>query len=157
MSHCHRPPQVCALRTTSTKHTQATLIQVLLIHEQACRLTRGPARWLCVHKGRCMHPPLWGFPEPGDREERGREPPAPKAKCTFVRTRTHCLGNILHGVRPQPAPFQSKGRGRGRAHSQAGLTQGRGMRGEGTAAQVALLRSWNPPGLGLTPLPHPHI
>lgn len=152
-------PQVCALRTTSTKYTQATLLQVLLTHEQDYRLTQDPARWLCVHKGRCLYPPLWGFPEPRDREERGREPPTPKAKCTFVRMRTHCLGNILHGVRPQPAPFQSKGRGWWRAHNQAGLTQGRGMRGEGTAGQVALLRSWNPLGLGLglTLLPHYHI
>lgn len=78
--------------------------------------------------------------------------PASKAIYTFVRMRMHCLGNILHGVRPQPAPFQNKGRGRGRAHSQAGLTQGRGMRGEGRAAQVASLRNWNPPSLTLSPL-----
>lgn len=71
----------------------------------------------------------------------GDGPPPPKAMCTFVHMRTHCLGNILHGVRSQPAPFQNKGRALGRAHSQAGLTQGRGMRGEGTAAQVASLRS----------------
>lgn len=103
----------------------------------------------CVYTkaGACTHY-SGAFLSSRDREERRREPPTPKAKCTFVRMRTHCFGNILHGVRPQPAPFQSKGRGWWRAHSQAGLTQGRGMRGEGTAAQVALLRSWNPLGPG---------
>lgn len=142
-------------RTTSTKHTQATLVRVLT-QEQDRRLTKGPARWLCVHKGRCMYPPLWGFPELGDREERGREPPTPKAKGTFVRMRTHCLGNILHGVRPQPAPFQSKGRGWWRAHSQAGLTQGRGMTGGGNSCPGGLTQELEPSRLGLTPLPH-HI
>lgn len=90
------------------------------------RLMQGPARWLCVHDSRCMSTPLWGFPEPGDRRM-GEGAPASKAIYTFVRMRMHCLGNILHGVRPQPAPFQNKGRGRWRAHIQAGLTQGRGM------------------------------
>lgn len=42
-------------------------------------------------------------------------------------------------VRPQPAPFHNKGWGVRRTHSQAGLTQGRGMWEEGTAAQVAPL------------------
>lgn len=84
--------------------------------------------------------------------------PSPQGHTHIVCMCSHCPGNILFGVRPQPAPFQSKGRGWWHAHSQAGLTQGRGMRGAGTAAQVALLRSWNPPGLTLSPLhsPPPH-
>lgn len=101
----------------------------------------GPAKRLCVRKGRCMYPPLGGFPEPGDREECGREPLPPKAR----RMRTHCLGNILHGVRPQPAHYRARGGGGGAPTSQAGLTQGRRMRGEGTAVQVALLRTPPPP------------
>lgn len=51
-----------------------------------------------------------GPPEPGNKEEWGRSPCPPRPRAP-VRKRTHCLGNMLHGVRPQPAPFQSKGRG----------------------------------------------
>lgn len=90
-----------------------------------------------------MYPWLCGPPVPG-KSGIGQGAPAPPRPRAPVRMRTHCLGNILHGVRPQPAPFQSKGRGLRRAHSQAGLTQGRGMKGEGTAAQVALLWSQDP-------------
>ena len=66
-----------------------------------------------------------------------------KATCTCAQAHT-LPWQHPHGVRPQPAPFQSKGRGLWRTHSQAGLTQGRGLKGEGTAAQVALLWSQDP-------------
>lgn len=82
------PPGACSQDHIHKAHP-GHLIQVLLIHEQACRLTQGPARWLCVHKGRCMYPPLWGFPEPRDREEKGREPQPPRPSahlCTRVHT-----------------------------------------------------------------------
>lgn len=70
----------------------------------------------------------------------GGSPLLSKATCGCVHVYTS-LGNILHRVRPQPVLFQSKGRGLRRTHSQAGLTQERGMKGEGSAAQVASLRS----------------
>lgn len=134
------PPPKVELRSTPTKHTQARP------SSSTKQLYTGPTTWLYVQEDKRVYPPPRGFPgakETG-RNQRG-SPCAPPMPLHTLRMRTHCLGNILHGVRPQPAPFQSSGWG-WRTHRPASLTQGRGMREEGTAVQVALLRSWDPQG-----------
>lgn len=109
------------------------------MHKLDCRLTQGSARWLCVHEGRYLYPPLWGFPEPGDRKEWGRKPqlPRPRAHCAHAYTlswqrppwgeaSTCPIPEQGAGVvaRPQPGRPDSGERNEGGGHScPGGLTQ----------------------------------
>lgn len=131
-------PQTGTLTTTSTKHTHASLVHVLRTHSH-CPDSHRALLGVCVYTraGACTHHSGAFLSLGTGKTKWGREPPLRAPRPRTVRMRTHYLGNILCRVRPQPAPFQSKGRGLRRAHSQAGLIQGRGMKGEGPAAQVA--------------------
>lgn len=80
------------------------------LHTRAgCRLTRPCQLAVCMKVGVWTHHSgAFLILETG---RNGGGKPSPQGHTNIVRMCTHCPGNILHGVRPQPAPFQSKGRG----------------------------------------------
>lgn len=71
------------------------------------RLRQGPDRRLCVHKSRCIDPPLWDFSELGIGRNGGG---SPKAMHTCVRMRTHSWQHRPQGeVSTCPIPEQGAG------------------------------------------------
>ena len=79
----------------------------------------------------------------GTRRNGAGSPRLSKATCTCAQAYTLSWQHAPRGE-ASTCPVPEQGGGLGRTHSQAGLTQGRGMKGEGTAAQVALLWSQDP-------------
>lgn len=176
----------CALRTSHGGHLHTWIHPGL--HQQSllsCPLQPTP----CSPTGRTAADPLGacqvaqesrceyllprGFPEPGDRDK-GLSPSLPShthlCACAHILLATSSIGwglNLPHS--------RTRGGGGAPTSEQAWL-RGEEWVGEGTAGQVALLRSWHPPanplllsflghlsgqdsgylkGLGLNPSLHP--
>lgn len=106
-----------------------------------------------MKEGTCTHH-TGAFLNLGTGRNQGGNPRSRKAKDA-VCAHAHAL-SWQHPPwgEASTCPIPEQGAG---AATRPQLTQGRGMRGEGTAAQVALLRSWNPPDLTRNPLPAPRL